>query len=75
MEVNQAVFSVKQLADYLGKSKKWIYNHAIKEDGTFKYAGLLLFIDLTDCNYLADKYGNLIADNVIIYISKYLNLM
>ena len=53
-------------------NRKWIYNHAIKEDGTFKDAGLLLFIDLTDCNYLADKYGNLIADNVIIYISKYL---
>ena len=53
-------------------NRRWIYNQSIKEDGTFKNKGLLLFIDFTDCNYLADKYGNLLADNVIIYISKFL---
>ncbi|WP_022941776.1 GGDEF domain-containing protein [Psychromonas hadalis] len=53
-------------------NRKWIYNHAINENGGFKTKGLLLLIDVTDCNYLADKYGSLIADNVIIYISKFL---
>lgn len=53
-------------------NRKWIYNNAINEEGTFNEEGLLLFIDINDFNYIIDKYGNLIADNVIIYISKFL---
>lgn len=53
-------------------NRKWIFNHIISGDGTFNNAGLLLFIDLTDCEYLADKYGTLLADHVTLYISKYL---
>lgn len=53
-------------------NKQWIYNKAIQENGDFKSAGLLLLIDLIDCNYLANKYGNLLADNVIVYIAKFL---
>lgn len=53
-------------------NRKWIYNHMICEDGTFNHSGLLLFIDINDCNYLATKYGSLLADHVVLYISKYL---
>ncbi len=53
-------------------NKRWIYNKAIQENGDFKSAGLLLLIDLIDYHYLANKYGNLLADNVILYISKFL---
>lgn len=54
-------------------NRKWIYNHMICEDGTFNHEGLLLFIDINDCNYLASKYGSLLADHVVLYISKYLS--
>jgi diguanylate cyclase (GGDEF)-like protein len=54
-------------------NRKWIYNHAIMENGTFEHAGFLLFVEVNDCAYLADKYGNVIADNVIIYIAKFLS--
>jgi len=54
-------------------NRKWVYNQAIEDDGSIGYKGILLFIDITDFNYIVDKYGNLIADNVIIYISKFLS--
>lgn len=54
-------------------NRKWIYNHMINEEGTFQDEGILLFIDINDFNYIIDKYGNLIADNVIIYVSKFLS--
>lgn len=54
-------------------NRKWIYTQSIKEDGKFGYEGILLFIDINDFSYIIDNYGNLIADNVIIYISKFLN--
>lgn len=54
-------------------SRRWIYNQAINNDGSFKNEGLLLFINLVDCDYLAHKYGNLLADNVIQYIAKFLS--
>ena len=78
IEMKNEIHALKNLVylDSLTKTfnRKWIYNHAVKEDGTFGSEGLLLFIDANDCNYLADKYGDLIADNVIIYISKFLKL-
>lgn len=55
-------------------NKKWIYNHALSAQGTFEESGLLLLIDVNDSQYLANKYGDLIADNVIIYIAKFLTL-
>jgi len=55
-------------------NRKWIYNQGITESGTFKSEGLLLFIDLTDCNYLTDKYGSLLADNVILFVAKFLKV-
>ena len=54
-------------------NKKWIYNHAINEEGLFKEKGILLFINIADCEYLAEKYGNLIVDNVILYIADFLS--
>jgi GGDEF domain-containing protein len=53
-------------------NRKWVYNHAIEEDGRFKNKGLLILIDLNDCHYLAEKYGEQLADSVIIYITKFL---
>ncbi|WP_413701582.1 GGDEF domain-containing protein [Psychromonas sp. KJ10-10] len=53
-------------------NRKWIYNHAVDEQGDFQDKGILLFIDIADCDYLAEKYGNLIVDNVILYIAKFL---
>lgn len=55
-------------------NKKWIYNHALSAQGTFDEPGLLLLINVNDSQYLANKYGDLIADNVIIYIAKFLTL-
>ncbi|NQY93696.1 MAG: diguanylate cyclase [Campylobacteraceae bacterium] len=76
-DIKEELESLKGLVylDSLTKvyNRKWVYNQAIEEDGTFGYKGILLFIDITDFNYIVDKYGNLIADNVIIYISKFLS--
>lgn len=53
-------------------NRRWIYNHALDKEGMFKTNGLLLFINLTDCDYLTEKYGNQLADNVILYITKFI---
>ena len=77
IDIKQELDSLKGLVylDDLTKvyNRKWIYNQAIQEDGTFGYNGILLFIDINDFNYIVDKYSNLIADNVVIYISKFLS--
>jgi len=54
-------------------NRRWIYNHVLDKEGMFKNNGLLVFINLTDCDYLAEKYGNQLADNVILYITKFIN--
>lgn len=61
--------------DELTKSfnRKWIYHQAIEEDGTFGYTGILLFIDINNFNDIVDKLGNLIANNLIIYVTKFLS--
>ena len=54
-------------------NRRWIYNHALDKEGMFKTNGLLLFINLSDCDYLTKKYGNQLADNVILYITKFIS--
>lgn len=75
-ELKDEINSLKGLIyiDPLTKTfnRRWVYNYAINQDGTFKNEGLLTFIDLIDCNYLADKYGNALVDNVVLFISKFL---
>ena len=53
-------------------TRRWIYNNVVSSEGTFVDEGVLVFIDLIDCDYLTDKYGNLLTDNVILYIAKFL---
>jgi len=83
-EINTSISGIKEELDSLKAlvyldaltkvyNRKWIYNQAIQEDGTIGYDGILLLIDINDFNYIVDKYGNLIADNVVIYISKFLS--
>lgn len=76
LEIKEELHLLKELIyiDALTKvfNRKWIYNQRVDNEGKMKDRGLLLFIDVSDCKYLSKKYGQVIADNVIKYISKFL---
>ncbi len=60
--------------DYLTKvhNKKWLYHKYLSKDANFKEDAIILLIDVVDFNYIADTYNKLISNNLLIYISKYL---
>lgn len=82
--ISKTIMALKEEINFLRESihfdpltkaynRRWIFNQAIKKDGTFKENGLLLLINLTDCDYLTKEHGSLVTDNVILYICKFVN--
>lgn len=61
--------------DYLTKlyNKKWLYFKYLDEKANFKESAIVVLIDITDYYYISKTYNKLIANNLLIYISKSLN--
>lgn len=53
-------------------NKKWIYGEFIDKDGNTKQKGVMSLIYLNDYAYIKEEHGNLIADNLTIFISNLL---
>lgn len=60
--------------DYLTKAynKKWLYHKYLSKDATFKEDALIILIKVKDYEYIAETYNKLIADNILIFITKFI---
>lgn len=65
----------KMYVDSLTKTynKKWIYSEFIDSDGNTKEHGILSLIFINDYDYIRTEHGSLIADNLLIFISNFVN--
>ncbi len=61
--------------DHLTKvnNKKWIYHKFLNNDSNFKNDTIIILIDVHDYKYISKTYNKLISNNLLIFISKYLN--
>lgn len=61
--------------DYLTNvyNKKWLYQKYLNEKTAFKEDAIIVLIDVKDYNYISRTYNKLIANNLLIYISNYLD--
>jgi len=60
--------------DYLTETynKQWIYQKLLSEKASFKNNCILVLVDIPDYEYITKNYSNLISNNLLIFISKYL---
>lgn len=61
--------------DYLTKvnNKKWLYHKYLTKDAKFKDSAILVFVNIADYEYISNTYNKLISNNLLIFISKYLD--
>jgi len=53
-------------------NRKWIYNKYLNKDAMFKEDGLCVLIDVNDYDYIEKEYGELLANNLLIFITRFL---
>jgi len=53
-------------------NRKWIYNKYLNKEALLKEDGLCVLIDINDYNYIENEYGELLANNLLIFITRYL---
>lgn len=60
--------------DHLTKAynKKWLYHKYLSEEATFKNNASIIFIEIGDYNYISETYNKLLADNMLIFIIKFI---
>lgn len=60
--------------DYLTKTynKQWIYQKFLNKDASFKDESIVILIEVNDYDYISKNYSNLISNNLLIFISKFL---
>lgn len=63
----------KVYVDYLTKTynKKWLYHKYLSKDRKYQNNTIVILIDVADFDYITNTYNQLIANNLLIYISKY----
>jgi len=54
-------------------NKKWIYNKFLNKDGKFKEDGICVLIDVIDFTYVKKEYGEFLANNLLIFMEKFIN--
>lgn len=52
-------------------NRKWIYNKFLDENANFKEDGIVSLLDIPDYSYINKEYGELLADNLLIFISNF----
>ena len=60
--------------DYLTKihNKKWLYHKGLSKEANFKEDLLFVLIDVNDYEYINQTYNRLIANNLLIFVTKYI---
>lgn len=74
LEKNLQVLNDKLFIDDITNSynRKWFYNKYLNQNMKFNFNGLLIFIDIIDFSYLQEKYGDLIANNLLIFVISFM---
>lgn len=53
-------------------NKKWVYNKFLNTDALFQENGICILIDVVDYNYIQKEYGELLANNLLIFATKFI---
>lgn len=53
-------------------NRKWIYNKFLNDEGKFRKSGICILIDISDFEYINKEYGELLANNLIIFINNFI---
>lgn len=53
-------------------NKKWIYNKFLDKSALFRENGLCLLVNVIDYTYIQNEYGELLANNLLIFASKFI---
>lgn len=76
INLKKEVLSIKKLifVDEVTNTlnRKWIYKRFLDEETNFKDSGTIALIFINDYSTFIKKYGQNIADNVLIFITKFL---
>ena len=83
-KINDVVYNMRKEISKLHKqvyhdsltklyNRKWINYKFLNDDGTFSQNGSMVLIDIKDFKNIKSKYGQIIGDNVLIYLAQYLN--
>lgn len=54
-------------------NRKWIYNKFLNENASFKDNGICLLIDVIDYTYIQDEYGELLAKNLLLFVTNFIS--
>ena len=54
-------------------NKKWIYKKLLDSEDRFRNSGNLYLIQIDNLDYIKEEYGELVASNIIRFISKLIN--
>ena len=53
-------------------NKKWIYKKFLNENALFQQSGICVLVDVIDYNYIQKEYGELLANNLLIFATKFI---
>lgn len=53
-------------------NKKWLYNNLLNKNTKLLNEGLMLFIKVDSFDYISSTHGNLIADNLLLFILNFI---
>lgn len=53
-------------------NREWIYNKFLTKNSKFKSRGICVYINILDFNYLQKEYGDLIANNLLLFVISFL---
>lgn len=54
-------------------NKKWVYNKFLNTEALFQQNGICVLIDVVDYTYIQKEYGELLANNLLIFATKFIN--
>ena len=70
LELNEKLF-VDEITNTF--NRKWIYNKFLNQNAEFKEDGICVLIDVSDYTYVQTEYGELLANNLLIFATKFIN--
>lgn len=53
-------------------NKKWIYKIFLNDNALFQQNGICILVDVIDHNYIQNEYGDLLANNLLIFVTKFI---
>ncbi len=70
LDVQELIFQDSLTKAY---NRKWLYKKFLNKNIEFVDKGMIVLLEITDFDEITSKYGRLISDNILIFVSKFLN--